>query len=412
MYNGATGDPPRGGGPAGPSMDGTAGSPSGGAASVKTKLQSTPNFDFFPRRRKAPPPFKCSKGEELVYFFRTFERYVTREYSLDEEDWRLVLPEYLEGDLLRTVKSFKPHEQYHVIKARLLKDFASPARITGNNYSDLLDASRQPNESLNCFRIRLECMAEGLGVDDVGRRALIMKALERNTGTGILRDIKKLQVVMGDMDIEKYVELYNEFSKLEVSKSSNPVASLSADNATLAMKSDKYIYCSLCQREGHLANDCFSHSVVCYGCRQPGHIRRNCPQQADTQNFRIGLYCGFCGQPGHAMLNCTQYNDFEPREYRYDIGRRGRGMNSGFRGGYSGPRGGTNYRPPQRSWNGPSSGQDNVGEYGYNGRGQGRSPNFTPRGTNYSFRPPIYQNYRPSQSSSMVSNENGKEALN
>lgn len=325
---------------AGPSSDGAAGMPSGGTTYSRPKVLQAPNFDFFPRRRKAPPPFKCGKGSELEYFFRTFEKYVSREYSDDEEDWRLVLPEYLEGDILKAARSFKAHERYCVIKARLLKDFATPGRITGTSYSDLLDAKKESKESLGCFRIRLEGMIEGLGVDDSGRRALIIKALERNTEESILTDIKKLRVVTGDLSVERYVELYNDFSKLTVSKP-DVVAALEQPAARVA-HSDRVdvrppVICFRCNREGHFARDCTMSNLnlKCYVCHQPGHVMRQCPGQT-SNNVRPILYCGFCGRPGHAMVHCREFNEYRGHDSNFSPPRSMAGgrfsYNRGMRG--------------------------------------------------------------------------------
>jgi hypothetical protein len=46
--------------------------------------------------------------------------------------------------------------------------------------------------------------------------------------------------------------------------------------------------------------------VVCFGCGQPGHVRRDCPVPGDRRPARAGLRCFSCGQIGHFARDCGE----------------------------------------------------------------------------------------------------------
>ncbi|PAA53772.1 hypothetical protein BOX15_Mlig027223g1, partial [Macrostomum lignano] len=73
------------------------------------------------------------------------------------------------------------------------------------------------------------------------------------------------------------------------------------------------LICYNCRKPGHLAKDCPS-GVICHNCGQEGHLSRdckslprchNCGQEGHlAKNCPSPVKCRICGQEGHLAANC------------------------------------------------------------------------------------------------------------
>lgn len=276
------------------------------------------------RRKKVPPPRKCNQPERLPLFFKNFEKYAAAEYGDDLDSWLLILPDFVEGRILKVVQAFGEDKEYGDVKERLLKDFVQKEIVTGNLYQDILDLRREPNEDLRCFTIRLEGLAAKLGSDEEGKNALIMNALEKNVPVEILKEIKKQRCMAEETTIDDFVMLSEELMKIFnisdgggdhkvriVTRSENtePVADFPMERGA----------CFNCGVFGHFSRDCSkgkkTNSVKCYKCGGQGHIARNCREgnnsAREEKRERQLPICGFCGVYGHCMIRCREFRQFQ-----------------------------------------------------------------------------------------------------
>ena len=80
---------------------------------------------------------------------------------------------------------------------------------------------------------------------------------------------------------------------------------------------------------------------MCYFCRQPGHLRQDCPQRQESQSYRTAqsqssvtqvrvasqdgqMVCYHCQQPGHMRRDCSQRQGsqgFGTARFQLTVGR-------------------------------------------------------------------------------------------
>lgn len=271
------------------------------------------------------------------------------------------MPDYLEGELLKTVQAFSSEVDYDVIKSRLLKDFIKVEGVTGSNFSDLLNAKRRTGESLNCFHIRLEGLASKLGLDQDSTNLLILSVLEKNIEPTILSEINKLKYMGTEITVEVFLKLSTELASINrpsqlLTCSENESVFKIADNNNLGSGASGS-RCFGCGEVGHYRRDCKSSSIdqtniVCFTCRQKGHVSKMCPNKEYPSESRENnsVVCVFCGKSGHYMKYCHEFQNLnrysQPNNENYGhYYSRGRG----FRGAGRGHRGATrgNYGNPE-----------------------------------------------------------------
>ncbi len=65
-----------------------------------------------------------------------------------------------------------------------------------------------------------------------------------------------------------------------------------------------------------MRRDCPESGVVCFGCGQRGHVRRECPvaRHGGSSRARSNIQCYNCGRFGHMARDCFN-SESDPDEF-------------------------------------------------------------------------------------------------
>ena len=153
--------------------------------------------------------------------------------------------------------------------------------------ADLLTMRKQGNESLRCFRIRLENVAAAVETHDTGRTALMMTCLRNNVSGDILYQVDLKLCSKSDVTIEEFISTCEAVSGMMQRGHSvsnpNTVASGRAVREIAIVEEQQNdrnseIRCYKCGVLGHYASQC-GDKKTCYTCGKSGHISRTCPDK-------------------------------------------------------------------------------------------------------------------------------------
>ena len=309
-------------------------------------------------RVKVPPPNLCDNPGSLEKFFETFERYALATYGDDKISWLQILPSFLKGEPLQICNALGDSLEYEELRDRMIDEFAVPAGITSQIFTRLLEAKIMDGESLKCFGIRLEGLADKIPSDDAGKRALMLSAFRANLPDDVNKQLD-LQLDMNTVTFREVLSKAETFKNVlrgsfgAASSDSARPFTIKKEQVMIANSSDagldkpvkelkyisKSVTCFGCRQEGHVVKDCPSkekqNGVSCYSCGKLGHVARNCwnprsfkPDKEERENRtchlcgKVGhlkrdcrstvgtkdrVICGFCGYVGHPMKNCREW---------------------------------------------------------------------------------------------------------
>ena len=205
-----------------------------------------------------------------------------------------------------------------------------PADLNIHLLRELMYAKRGKNESLNCYLIRLKRLrikvSNAAPHFDEGLDVVLYQSLIRGVDTDILAALET-QTRISHNDFESIVAYIKKYSLLH------------RDKAPPGMGPSK-VYQDSVER-GKLVNACGISSLdpsvnivsaesLCFQCRRPGHLARDCPLGAQTQTIAKSrgqndskglskfkgkrtsgenkdnstLTCIVCRKPGHIAKNC------------------------------------------------------------------------------------------------------------
>ena len=276
--------------------------------------------------QNVPPPAVCSQLVEVPHFFQAFERYASSLYKDDQQSWVQILPNYVGGDVLQIIKAFGYDCNYDHMKDRILKDFVKLKEISGQSYIDLLNLKKRDNESLRCFSIRLEKLAESIETNPIGCRALMLTALRSNLPPDVLFHVDLQMCLRPNFTVDEFLDASEAVSKIvkgqqSVTDAHNTVRAVELSDCLPGSPSGRVQFKKLCFRCGsnkHLANRCAGNKT-CYLCRRKGHIARYCKNRSKKHHKKnpstqtVSLVCGFCGLRDHVMIKCHEFLDFQKK---------------------------------------------------------------------------------------------------
>ena len=128
---------------------------------------------------RIPPPAEFTGVGRIECFFEHFERYARCLYKEDTDSYRKILPQFLRGEAREIVNSFGygSEASYETVKERVITVLNEKKTIGTNAFSELLAMSREPDESLTCYRIRLEVAAETFTAASAEAREIMVYTL-------------------------------------------------------------------------------------------------------------------------------------------------------------------------------------------------------------------------------------------
>ena len=249
------------------------------------------------RHISLPQPFAQGDPKE---WFRRFE-ICCKANAWDADAKAAKLPTLLEGEALAVWLELEEAEQgdYEVARGKIMKRMA-PLGFT--SLEDFHSRKLHPGEALSVFLHELKSLLEQAmpDLDAQTRKQLLLHQFltglptvvsRQLRATGEIHDLEKAleraKLLMTIKDEEQTAAVKQKDNASEMDELKQQISRLSEQVAALTV-----------QRPGAKG----STQPVCYSCRQPGHLQRNCP------SLRRAPTCYTCGRRGHLARNCRQGN--------------------------------------------------------------------------------------------------------
>ena len=268
---------------------------------------------------RVPPPLPYKGVGSIEDFLTTFERYAQSLYQDEHDSYLQILPSFLEGEAKNIVLAFGSGTAvtYPIVKARLIAELTTRRTIGSNSYTDFFAAKRRPGESLVCYSIRLQAMADKLPNATQQTKAVMTKSkflgclapsVSRqvnlhmaNNDNAELTQIVKLATIL-DTDGGCGAVMTGNQEPVTVDVTNDPFMGLGAgpqanlipqlmNMATQAPSGNVRgaTPCYICRSDSHSPNDCpTAKNTRCYNCQELGHIARNCTKDRARNSNRGG----------------------------------------------------------------------------------------------------------------------------
>ena len=287
-----------------------------GALAQLADVLSNMNMD------KVPPPVPYKGKGCIKDFFAAFERYCISLYKGNTDSFLQVLPSFLEGEAKAIVNSFGfgSGVSYEMVRDRVIREMTHRRSLGSNNYSDFFSAKRFPEESLTCFSIRLEALANK--ITEATEEAKVIMVRSKFVGSLDAEMMRQMNVQLGyreNASLEEIVRLAtvleNARPKVAAAMDWPVVASgqpLDVQSAPRAQTRD--IRCFRCGQLGHYKHQCTSRTVdksnvVCYKCDRKGHFARECRAAPNNRSAKANEACSFCGEGSHPLMECEKFRN-------------------------------------------------------------------------------------------------------
>ena len=125
---------------------------------------------------RVPPPAIYNGSSDFEVFIRQYEAYCTSIYGEHPNSWLQMLPSFTDGEPRCIVQAYGMNQTvtYAKVKERLRTECQRRALGT-NAITDLFSATRRLSESLLCYSIRLQALAEKIPGMTAQNKALIVQ---------------------------------------------------------------------------------------------------------------------------------------------------------------------------------------------------------------------------------------------
>lgn len=287
---------------------------------------------------KVPPPaaYSGQREENIEDFLVEFEKYVRAIYKDDKSSWVQILPSFLDGEAREIVKAFGRNSVYEEVKKKLVKEFTFKTDLARNEFSRFFSAVRSKDESLVCYSIRLERLADKVGASLDSKECMIRSKFVSGLPTKVVQQLKmqlghkdevslgelvRLATILEESEIEKaslevrVVREKSVFKGAQGEVENRPKELVGVDREWRREARGPVVEkrrCFICDEEGHLAQDCrwkkrgnegnnFRRREICSFCNEVGHRMQHC--EAFQKRF---MACAWCGLSSHQSHECAR----------------------------------------------------------------------------------------------------------
>lgn len=261
-----------------------------------------------------PRTFSGKAQESMEDFFKSFERYARSVYSEDQASWLAVLPTYLEGEARDIVQAHGRMAEYELVKKRLLAEFVLRKDVASNPFTDFFATKRETTESLLCYSIRLEHLADRVrGVED-------KEELVRSKFLGSLPEqiTRQLTIQLGHGEPASLSRLVRLATILEGEDKSNYSVGRKPFAMQHVLSADLPAGAALVVEETRLPPSRVSPDARCYACGEANHFAKVCPRNQPRAVPSVKAIsappspaiidkCAFCGVGDHTLARCRQF---------------------------------------------------------------------------------------------------------
>ena len=248
---------------------------------------------------RVPPPLIFNGSSCVEIFFKQFEAHCIAIYGENYDAWLQVLPSFTDGEPRNIVQSFGMGNTvtYTLVKERLLTE--CKRRTFGTNaITDFYGAIRRAGETLVCYSIRLQSLADMITDAPAAHKDLMVKTKFVN---GLKPStVTQISIRYGSVDVE-FEEIVRLAQLLEdrpcVAPSSDQIPPATSVTPVSAIGTVASVVAGTSQTtpvstaRGTTPSTCIRRGNV-------GHVRRT----GSTINSR----CFECGRRGHSRRNCEQ----------------------------------------------------------------------------------------------------------
>ena len=255
-------------------------------------------------RPKVPAPAPFTGVGKIECFFREFERYAKTRYGENLHSYLRSLPDFLTGEALSLLKAFGSGSNvtYDVVKARIIQDLNDRKSIVHNSFADFVGMKREPDESLPCYRIRLEMAADDFTEACAEAREImvytkVVDALPKR----IINQLDLQCAVLGKLSLDRVICMASAMETFTCESGG-------ADEAVVEQCSSNVPE----KQESAERSDGSAQQVS--GSRDAGNTHRvrtvlrtrvSCVRQFRRSN-RFDGKCNHCGKVGHIARRCYE----------------------------------------------------------------------------------------------------------
>ena len=291
-------------------------------------------------RERVPPPAEFTGKGRIECFFTQFERYARSLYKANTESYLRLLPQFLRGEARDVVLSFGYGDDitYQVVKERVIKVLNDRKGLGSNSFAELITMSREPDESLVCYGIRLQVAADNFTVASAEAREIIVHTLLlASLPKPVLRQLNLQFAALGELSLDCIIRIATvlETQETSVVVREDGMQTLNSAAVQTYMRSARADAVSNNVQQSSRVVGCYSAELIpkrecissskssngwnhkrrrkflgkCHGCGKVGHTARRCFKRKEFKGRRVlgTQQCAFCETGQHALVNCLAF---------------------------------------------------------------------------------------------------------